>query len=100
MTRSRCFSSIAPGGHVMAVATVQAPWIGRMLIGGQWHAGSGDDHFSSYNPAQADEVVGVYPRGTAADVDAAVEAARKAQPAWRRLSRIKRGAHLAKLAAL
>src|SRR5205807_1535347 len=33
----------------------------------------------------------LFPRGTAADVDAAVTAAREAFPSWRRMSRIRRG---------
>jgi aldehyde dehydrogenase (NAD+) len=71
-----------------------------MLVGGHWHAGSGKEHFESINPANADEVVGVYPRGTQTDVDQAVAAAREAFPAWRHLSRIKRGDLFGKLASL
>ena len=39
--------------------------------------------FESRNPAHIDDVVAVVARGTAADVDAAVEAAKGALPGWR-----------------
>jgi aldehyde dehydrogenase (NAD+) len=41
--------------------------------------------FDSVNPARPDEVVGSYPEGTAADVDAAVQAAAAAQKQWARV---------------
>lgn len=74
-------------------------WRGQHLIDGQWQAGSGDN-FEDRNPSRAEEMLGRYPRGTAADVDAAVAAARSAFPRWRRTSRIHRGElfdHLARL---
>ena len=36
----------------------------------------------SLNPSNTNEVIATFPEGTAEDVNAAVEAARKAQPAW------------------
>ncbi len=47
--------------------------------------------FTSTNPANHAEVIGVFPRGTRADADQAVAAARAAYPAWRRDSRVRRG---------
>src|SRR5262245_24908621 len=44
----------------------------------------------SHSPARLDHVVGSFPTGTKEDVDAAVAAARKAYPAWRRTSRVYR----------
>lgn len=79
---------------------VQVPWLGRLLINGEWHAGAAAEHFANHNPARADEIVGTYPRGTAADVEAAVAAARAAFIPWRRTSRIKRGDLFGRLAAL
>jgi aldehyde dehydrogenase (NAD+) len=73
----------------MAVATPTSPATGRHLIGGSWLPPSGA-HFESHNPARLDEVVGVFPAATAAEADAAVVAARKAFPDWRRTSRIRR----------
>jgi aldehyde dehydrogenase (NAD+) len=52
------------------------------------------------NPARFDEVLGLFPRGTNADVDGAVAAAREAFPAWRRMSRIRRGELFLKLTDL
>jgi aldehyde dehydrogenase (NAD+) len=84
----------------MLHTSAQAPWIGRLLIAGEWHASSGREHFQNVNPARFDEVLGVYPRATAADVDAAVSAARTAQGPWRRMSRIHRGELFNRLATL
>jgi aldehyde dehydrogenase (NAD+) len=82
----------------MSIAT-STQWIGRHLVDGEWRDGAAE-LFEDRNPARFDEVLGVYPRGTAADVDAAVAAARRAFPAWRRASRIKRGDLLGALATL
>ncbi len=49
------------------------------------------------NPANG-AVLGRVPQGTAADVDSAVKAARKAFPAWSKLSGFERGKHLYALA--
>jgi len=52
-------------------------------IDGRWaEAGSGR-RFESRNPARRDEIVGSFPRSDASDVNAAVEAAHRAFPAWR-----------------
>src|SRR5215472_17448086 len=83
----------------MSAATMTATWSGRHLIAGEW-TDSSAEHFQSTNPDRFDEVVGIYPRGTAHDVDAAVEAARAAFGPWRRTSRIKRGQCFGKLASL
>ena len=48
-------------------------------VGGKW--GPLRDDFPSNNPATGEELAGVT-KGTAEEVDAAVAAARKAQPAW------------------
>lgn len=53
----------------------------KNLIGGSWTGGS--DTLEIRNPSNLDEVVGTYGMATAADVDAAFAAARRAQPAWR-----------------
>ncbi len=45
----------------------------------------GSETFSSVNPARPAEVVGTYPKMSAADVDRAVEAAAAAQRQWARL---------------
>src|SRR5258708_20988719 len=57
-----------------------APHLG-MFIGGEWHAPSEGEYFPSVNPATAKPLIEVA-QGSAADVDAAVRAAREAFPAW------------------
>ena len=49
-------------------------------IGGEWVAGNG--FTPNTNPSDLAETVGLYAKGTAAQVDAAVRAARAAMPAW------------------
>ncbi len=57
---------------------------GLNLIGGERRAARDGATFESRNPAHHDEVVGVFARSSAADVDDAVEAAAAAYRAWRR----------------
>lgn len=52
------------------------------LIGGEWVPAVGGQTIEVVNPATGDVLMNV-PRGTAADVDAAVSAATAAFPAWR-----------------
>ena len=73
----------------MSTAPTAPPVAGRHLIAGHWQAPTGA-HFESRNPARFDEVLGIFPRGTATDAEQAVAAARAAFPAWRRGSRIHR----------
>jgi len=54
------------------------------LIGGERIAAGGDGE--SINPSNLNEVVAYYPKGTAADVDAAVQAATAAFPLWSQAS--------------
>jgi acyl-CoA reductase-like NAD-dependent aldehyde dehydrogenase len=68
-----------------------------MLIDGQWI--SDGARVEVRNPARPDELVGTVIRGTPADVDAAVAAAKKAQPAWGRLSHVARAEMLEKALA-
>jgi len=52
------------------------------LIAGEWV--HGDDAVRNINPSDTGDVVGEYERASAAQVDAAIEAARRAAPAWAR----------------
>ncbi|MFJ6700472.1 aldehyde dehydrogenase family protein [Streptomyces sp. NPDC091272] len=52
-----------------------------MYIGGEWRAALGTDTIAVVNPAD-EQIIGHVPAGTAADVDAAVTAARAAFPGW------------------
>ena len=55
----------------------------RQFIDGQWVEG-GAGTFEVRTPIDTDILVGTFAKGDAADVERAVEAARRAQPAWRR----------------
>ena len=52
----------------------------RNYVAGAWR--DGDGSFEVRSPVDRDIVLGTFARGTAADVDDAVAAARAAQPAW------------------
>ena len=81
------------------MASIATAIAGRHFIAGKWLESTGKS-FNSTNPARLDEVVGVFPHGGKATADRAVEAARAAQPAWRRTSRIHRAElfdHLAQI---
>lgn len=53
------------------------------FIGGQWVPAHSGKTFESRNPAQPEDVVGVFPASDHTDVDAAVAAAKKAFQDWR-----------------
>nr|CAA9252306.1 2,5-dioxovalerate dehydrogenase [uncultured Armatimonadetes bacterium] len=55
-------------------------------INGQWQAAAGGATFERRNPADTRDLVGRFPESGEADVRAAVDAARAALPAWRRLT--------------
>ena len=56
--------------------------IHKNFIAGEWLAGG--DETQNINPSNTDEVVGTYARGTREHAETAIEAARKAFPAWSR----------------
>ena len=63
----------------------------KNFIGGKWVDSESKRTFEDRNPANWDEIVGVFPKSTSGDVDAAVEAARKAFESWKRIPVPKRG---------
>lgn len=71
------------------------PEIFRNYIDGQWVDGP---TFENRNPANTDEIVGLFIRGSAADVERAAEAAAAAFPAWSALPGPARGNLLYKVA--
>lgn len=83
----------------MSTSARKTDWNGRHLIGGVWRD-SAAQSFRDFNPACSAEILGEFPQGTAADIDAAVVAARKAFENWRRVSRVKRGDLFDRLARL
>ncbi len=84
----------------MATVTAKAANIsGRHLIEGRWLSPK-EGTFESRSPADFEQVVAVFPTAGKAEVEAAVAAARKAFPDWRRTSRIKRAELFDNLAQL
>lgn len=63
-------------------------------IKGRWTGSHTERQFERRNPARIREVISVCPRSDAEDVHAAVTAAREAFPAWRQVSRVRRGEYL------
>jgi alpha-ketoglutaric semialdehyde dehydrogenase len=53
------------------------------FIGGAWVPSAGGDTFENRNPADRDDLIGVFQESTPADADAAVAAAREAYESWR-----------------
>ena len=63
----------------------------KNFIDGKWRAATSGATFENRNPANRDEVIGLFPASTAEDVDAAVQAAKQAFAAWRLVPAPKRG---------
>ncbi len=61
------------------------------FIGGKWLASKSGKTFENRNPANTDDLIGLFPASTAEDVDAAVAAAKNAFAAWRLVPAPKRG---------
>jgi len=71
----------------------EQPIHAKMLIAGKWEEGR--DRIEVRNPANPDEVVGTAARGTAADAERAIAAAKAAQPGWAKRSFAERAKILA-----
>ncbi|MBI5280071.1 MAG: aldehyde dehydrogenase family protein [Candidatus Solibacter usitatus] len=69
----------------------------RNYINGAW---AGGECFDNRNPANTDEVVGQFVKGTPADVVAAADAAQAALPGWAAMNGPARGALLYKVAEI
>jgi betaine-aldehyde dehydrogenase len=74
-----------------------APITGKMLIDGKLVESESGQWLESTNPAD-ESYLGKVPMGSAADMNAAVEAAHKAFPAWAALSMAQRAQYIHKLA--
>ncbi len=72
------------------MATAVGPKVFRNYIAGEWREGASGQAFENRNPANTDELVGLFPLSSADDVAQAVGAARDALPAWRRMPAPKR----------
>ncbi len=101
-TLDRLFETL-PWGPAPESAAVAQQWLdahGRrfgMFIGGAWVPGAGGETLASVNPATT-EALATVAQGNAADVDAAVAAARAALPGWAALTDHARAKHLYALA--
>ena len=70
------------------------------FIGGEWVAAQGGQTFQNFNPAATAEMVAEYPLSAKADAVAAIEAAKKAFPAWAAMTSVARGRILSKTSQL
>jgi alpha-ketoglutaric semialdehyde dehydrogenase len=61
------------------------------FIGGEWKSTQSGETFISTNPARTSEIIGHYQKSNAADLEDALEAATKAQPAWEAIAAPARG---------
>lgn len=90
----------APESDTEARAWLKARAGGTELyIGGEWRKAESGATFETINPATGEVLARVAEAG-AADIDAAVKAARKAQPGWARLPGHERAKHLYAIARL
>jgi acyl-CoA reductase-like NAD-dependent aldehyde dehydrogenase len=65
----------------MATATSVTTY--RNYVDGQWVASASGETFENRNPANTDDLVGVFQHSNAADVDRAIDAAARAYQRWR-----------------
>ena len=78
------------------MATAVRPTVFKNFINGEWIESLSGLAFEDRNPANTSELVGMFPRSTAEDVDAAVQAAAEAFQSWRLVPR-SRAAPVARL---
>src|ERR1035438_3944420 len=64
------------------MATAAAPRVYRNFINGEWVDSRSGNAYENRNPANTDELVGLFVSSNSEDVDAAVDAAKKAYPKW------------------
>src|SRR6266699_107197 len=72
----------------------------KNYIAGEWVPARSGKTFANINPANTDEVVGLFQASGPEDVEAASDAAAKAQPAWAALAAPRRGEYLFKAAEI
>jgi alpha-ketoglutaric semialdehyde dehydrogenase len=65
------------------MATAVAPRIYKNFINGEWVDSRGGQAYENRNPANIDELIGLFVCSTSADVDVAVDAAQQAYKSWR-----------------
>ena len=73
------------------MATAVAPKVYKNYINGEWVEGSGGGSIEDRNPANREELVGIFPSSTDSDVNRAVDAAKEAYRTWHLTPAPKRG---------
>jgi alpha-ketoglutaric semialdehyde dehydrogenase len=82
------------------MATAVAPRIFKNFINGEWKDSYSGKAYENRNPANTDELIGMFVSSTSEDVDAAVDAAREAYKKWRLVPAPKRAEILFRAAEL
>ena len=65
------------------MATASASREYKNFINGEWLAPKGGSTLENRNPADTEELIGLFPLSSQEDVDAAVDAAKAAYQGWR-----------------
>jgi alpha-ketoglutaric semialdehyde dehydrogenase len=82
------------------MATAVAPRVYKNFINGEWVESRSGQAYENRNPANTDELVGMFVSSTSQDVDAAVDAAKEAYKTWRLVPAPKRAEILYRAAEL
>ncbi len=82
------------------MATAVMPKVYKNFIDGEWVEARSGKAVENRNPANSDELVGMFPASTQEDVNTAVEAAREAYKSWRLVPAPKRAEILFRAAEL
>jgi acyl-CoA reductase-like NAD-dependent aldehyde dehydrogenase len=82
------------------MATAVAPRVFKNFINGEWVESRTGKAYENRNPANTDELIGMFVSSSAEDVDAAVEAAKEAYKSWRLVPAPKRAEILFRAAEL
>src|SRR3977135_860776 len=82
------------------MATAVAPRIFKNFINGQWVESRSGKAYENRNPANTDELIGMFVSSTDEEVDAAVDAAKEAYKTWRLMPAPKRAEILFRAAEL
>jgi acyl-CoA reductase-like NAD-dependent aldehyde dehydrogenase len=82
------------------MATAVAPRVYKNFINGEWVDSRSGNAYENRNPANTDELVGMFVSSTSEDVDAAVDAAKAAYTKWRLVPAPKRAEILFRAAEL
>src|SRR5467141_185398 len=82
------------------MATASASHAYKNFINGEWVAPRSGKTLENRNPANADELIGIFPLSSREDVDAAVDAAKEAYKSWRLVPAPKRAEILFRSAEL